>query len=249
MSEAPAAILKDAPPADLPLSVLLFSAAMSQRIALREFADQLGIGALSLRQFISGQTQRPRSRTLEVLADALGMTVEEVRYRASLHPTAAPPFAEWLKSRMNGSFSRAKLTRETRISDGALRNYLSGQTLPDSDQAQRLAEILNVDPLELAQVLVADQTVRSGGETIPAPEAAEEDNQTAAIAVDAAQSVTSGLNGIEDTVAGYRSGYGNRESIVSLNSEEEHLVTLWRQLHPQGRRATLIYIAGLLVEG
>jgi hypothetical protein len=26
------------------------------------------------------------------------------------------------------------------------------------------------------------------------------------------------------------------------------LINLWRQLHPQARRATLIYIAGLLTE-
>lgn len=249
MSEVPAAVLKDAPPAELPLSVLLFSAAMSQHLALREFAEQLGIGALSLRQFISGQTQRPRSRTLEVLAEALGMSVEEVRYRASLHPMAAPLFADWLKSKMDGSFSRARLTRETRISDGALRNYLSGQTLPDSDQAQRLAEILHVDPLELAKVLVADQTVRSGGETIAVAETESERERGSGLFTEAPPLSMPGVNGLEETASGYRVGYGGRETIGGLNTEEEHLITLWRQMHPQGRRATLIYIAGLLVEG
>jgi hypothetical protein len=32
-------------------------------------------------------------------------------------------------------------------------------------------------------------------------------------------------------------------------SEEERLLRLWRQLHPQGRRATFSYIADLLAEG
>jgi hypothetical protein len=36
---------------------------------------------------------------------------------------------------------------------------------------------------------------------------------------------------------------------MAATGEEEHLLALWRQMHPQGRRATLIYIAGLLAEG
>ncbi len=249
MSEAPTVVLKAVPPPDLPLSVLLFNAAMSQNIALSEFAKQLGIGPLSLRQFIAGQTQRPRSRTLEILASALGMSVDEVRRRASLRPTSAPSFAEWLKSHMNGTFSRAKLTRETRISDGALRNYLSGQTLPDSDQARRLSEILNVDSLELAKVLVADQTVRGGGETEPLLELSA-DGTGGPMPMDGS---VNGLAAVDDTyyedATAQRTGQLARGLITTLSSEEEHLLTLWRQLHPQGRRATLIYIAGLLAEG
>jgi transcriptional regulator with XRE-family HTH domain len=238
MSEAPAAVLNDAPPADLPLSVLLFHAAMNQEIAISEFAKQLGIGPLSLRQFISGQTQRPRSRTLEILADALDMSVEDVRYRASLQPTSAPRFAEWLKSFMDsGNLSRARLTRETSISDGALRNYLSGQTLPDADQAQRLAQTLGVEPLDMAKVLVADQTVRSGGTTAPAPAA-----ETAA-----AESGAGGEPG--DSLSG--DGFADERFVARgpALSEEERLLRLWRQLHPQGRRATFSYIADLLAEG
>ncbi len=236
MSEAPAAAMNDAPPADLPLSVLLFHAAMNQEIAISEFAKQLGIGPLSLRQFISGQTQRPRSRTLEILAEALDMSVEDVRYRSSLLPTSAPRFAEWLKSHMDsGNLSRARLTRETSISDGALRNYLSGQTLPDADQAQRLSETLGVEPLDVAKVLVADQTVRSGGTTAPAPV-----EETAAAESGGESGDGMGGDGVAD------------ERFVVRGpalSEEERLLRLWRQLHPQGRRATFSYIADLLAEG
>lgn len=246
MSEAPTAVLKDVPPADLPLSVLLFTAAMNQEIALSEFAKQLGIGALSLRQFISGQTQRPRSRTLEVLAQALDMSVDEVRRRAALRPTTAPLFADWFKAQMNGRFSRARLTNETGISDGALRNYLSGRTLPDADQAQRLADVLDVEPLELAKVLVADQTVRAGGETV-APAAPSAD-ATSLAGSEGAQQFPQGDGSSDDAFAGARGG-GSMAGATSSSNEEEHLLLLWRQMHPQGRRATLIYIAGLLAEG
>jgi transcriptional regulator with XRE-family HTH domain len=251
MSEASTAEKKETPPADLPLSVLLFKAAMDQEIALSKFAEQLNIGALSLRQFISGQTQRPRSRTLEVLAEALGMSVDEVRHRSSLRPISAPSFSEWLKERMNNadsSFSRARLTRETRISDGALRNYLSGQTLPDADQAQRLARIFDVDSLELAQVLVADQTVRAGGETIPAPEE-ETDEEDDVLAVGAGQMYGEDAGPESMLEDGVSPVFGATGSINSLNPDEERLLLLWRQMHPQGRRATMTYIASLLVEG
>jgi hypothetical protein len=168
------------------------------------------------------------------------MSIDEIRRRAALDPTEAPRFADWLRERMNGTFSRARLTRETRISDGALRNYLAGQTLPDTDQAQRIAEILDVEPLELAKVLVADHTVRAGGTTIAAPENIYD---------------TSGTNGRdarqEDHAAETAStpALPGRTAPSSIGGDEEQLLYLWRQLHPQGRRATLNYIASLLVEG
>lgn len=252
MSEASTAVLYDASPASLPLSVMLFHAAMSQEIAISEFAERLGIGALSLRQFISGQTQRPRGRTLELIANALSISVEEARERTTLRPTSAPRFADWLDERMHEDrYSRAKLTRETRISDGALRNYLSGQTLPDADQAQRLAQALDVDSLELAKVLVADQTVRSGGETIPPP---PEPVPLPTEPLPPVSEAAMPTNNVEEDVeaeppALRRLSRINRMTTAEIMVDEEHLLNLWRQLHPQGRRATLIYIAGLLAEG
>jgi transcriptional regulator with XRE-family HTH domain len=240
MSEAPATLLKEPPPADLPLSVLLFYTAMCQKVALSEFAKQLGIGPLSLRQFISGQAQRPRGRTLELLAKALGMSVEEVRRRTNMRLASAPRFNDWIKEKMDGRFSRARLTRETGISDGALRNYLSGQTLPDSNQAQRLAETLDADSLEMAKVLVADHIVRNGGQTLP-------------------PSATDGMPYSSGAVSPSNSGAGGEVSSSAQRSllatqgaisagGEEQLLMLWRKLHPQGRRATLNYIAALLAE-
>ncbi len=248
MSEASTAVLCDASLSGLPLSTLLFYTAMQQEIAIGDFAEQLGIGALSLRQFIAGQTRRPRGRTLELIAQALGISVEEARERTTFRPTAAPRFADWLKEQMEikGRFSRARLTRETGISDGALRNYLSGQTLPDADQAQRLCYTLNVNPLELAKILVADQTVRAGGQTVSSTtDGVQPDAED--VAAQAVSSMDAAMD--EEPIAPQSFNRNNRFMPASFASEEEHLLHLWHQLHPQGRRATLIYIAGLLAEG
>lgn len=239
MNETAVASSQDAIPDDLPLSVLLFYTAMCQNISLSEFAKNLGIGALSLRQFISGQAQRPRGRTLELLAKALDMPVEEVRHRTTLRPTSAPRFSDWIKGKMEGRFSRARLTRETRISDGALRNYISGQTLPDSDQAQRLAETLHIDPLELAKVLVANHLVRGGGQTEPDP--------LLSFGASSGMGSSAETGDIHDVAAFANRGLAMQGASTPTTSEE-HLVTLWRKLHPQGRRATLNYIAALLAE-
>lgn len=217
-------------PERTPLSVLLYHEAMSRNQSLSSFATELDIGAISLRQFILGKTQRPRQKTLELIGEALSMPVDEVRRRMGYLPEAAPPFGEWLDGRMKaqGKVSRARLTRETKISDGALRNYLSGQTLPDADQAQRLAEVLAVAPLEVARVVVANEVVQKGGEVAPpSPEQPAADEDASDGAAFAAPSAGLSLGGSYD---------------------ETQLLGLWRQLHPQARRATLGYIAMLLAE-
>jgi transcriptional regulator with XRE-family HTH domain len=217
-----------------PLSVLLYHAAMNRNESLSTFADELDIGAISLRQFILGKTQRPRQKTLEIIGQALGMPVEEVRQRMNYLPEAAPGFGEWLDQQMKakGKVSRAWLTRETKISDGALRNYLSGQTLPDSDQAQRLAEVLEVPPLDVARVIVANEVLQKGGELAPASaEAAPaSDDEAATTTEDAAAAPTLAA------------------PLAGGSHDEAQILGLWRQLHPQARRATLGYIAMLLAE-
>lgn len=227
-----------------PLSVLLYHAAMSHNQSLSSFAEQLDIGAISLRQFILGKTQRPRQKTLEIIGEALGLEVEEVRRRMSLLPEAAPVFGEWLDSQMKakGKLSRAKLTRETKISDGALRNYLSGQTLPDADQAQRLAEVLEVEPLEVARVVVANEVTQKGGEVAPAGShtEAEAAEPTASDDGALAMGVATALPSLSLPSLG--------GSVSASSYDEAQLIGLWRQLHPQARRATLSYIAMLLAE-
>lgn len=224
-------------PERTPLSVLLYHAAMTRNRSLSSFADELDIGAISLRQFILGKTQRPRQKTLEIIGEALGLPVEEVRKRMNYLPEAAPRFGDWLDAHMKGKFSRAKLTRETKISDGALRNYLSGQTLPDSDQAQRLAEVLEIEPLEVARVIVANEVSQKGGEVAPAGSSSD----------DGAAEEATPVETDESAALGFASNAGLAIT-PSGTYEEAQILGLWRQLHPQARRATLSYIAMLLAE-
>lgn len=219
-------------PERTPLSVMLFHAAMTSDKSISEYAEELGIGAISLRQFLEGNTQRPRQKTLELIGGQLGMSVEEVRRRMGIPPEAAPSFGDWLEASMKrGDFSRAKLTRETKISDGALRNYLSNRTMPDSDQAQRLAEVLGAEPLEVARVIVASTITQNGG-TLAAPEAEADDAGPADSEAPAESAPAAAANGLA----------------TPGSPDEGALLTLWRQLHPQGRRATFSYIAMLLAE-
>lgn len=218
----------------LPLSVLLFHAAMARQQSLSEFAKLLDVGPISLRQFILGKTQRPRTATLEKIGQILNLEVDEVRQRMDLLPETSPQFGDWLGGKMTGRFSRARLTKETKISDGALRNYLANQTLPDSDQAQRLAEALDANPIEIAQIIVANQVVESGGVTAPPSAPADEESAEASDG-----KVTGGLT--EEAAAS--------SPARGSTYDEDQVLNLWRRLHPQGRRATLQYIAGLLVEG
>jgi hypothetical protein len=230
-------------PEKLPLSVLLFHAAMNRNLSISDFAETLGVGPISLRQFILGKTQRPRQKTIDLIGQILDMSSDEVRRRMDLPPEAAPKFSEWLEAQIEGRFSRAKLTRETKISDGALRNYLSGQTLPDSDQAQRLVEALDIDSLQLAGMIVANQVAESGG-FIAEPEAPAD--------VDAPP-VSAPTAGVDPTavapVAAEALAAPAPAAAHHASPDEDHVLSLWRRLHPQGRRATVQYIATLLAEG
>lgn len=227
-----------------PLSVLLFHAAMQNGQSISDFAETLHIGAISLRQFINGNSQRPRQKTLELIGSALHMPVAEVRERMQILPEAAPEFGDWLRAQMDASrFSRARLTRETRISDGALRNYLSGQTLPDTDQARRLAEVLDVPPYEIARVIVANTVVQHGGAVAPAAPPTEERTAVPEAPYTAAEAQHPGT----PVVQGFAPVPATPASLTP-SSDELALLGLWRQLHPQARRATLNYIAMLLAE-
>ncbi|NNJ10441.1 transcriptional regulator [Chloroflexales bacterium ZM16-3] len=234
-------------PEKLPLSVLLFHAAMERDLSISDFAEALGVGPISLRQFILGKTQRPRQKTIDLIGETLSIPSDDVRRRMDLLPEAAPKFNEWLEAQIEGRFSRAKLTRETKISDGALRNYLSGQTLPDSDQARRLVEVLQVDGLQLAGLIVSNQVVESGGAVAEpdAPAALEAPPVSAPTLI--GESVTMSPVSAEAPAALATASVA--APLPASGSDEDHLLLLWRRLHPQGRRATVQYIATLLAEG
>lgn len=223
-------------PEKAPLSVLLFHAAMTGGKSISDFAEQLDIGAISLRQFIEGNTQRPRTKTLELIGGALDLPLEEVRRHMGYSPEATPSFGEWLESHMKqAGYSRAKLTRDTQISDGALRNYLANKTRPDSDQAQRIAQVLQADSYEVAHVIVASTVAENGGALAQA-EAGEAPSMSA-----------EGESG-EVELAGISAEFAASAGASANGTDEGALLSLWRQLHPQGRRATLSYIAMLLAE-
>jgi transcriptional regulator with XRE-family HTH domain len=224
---------------DVPLAVLLFYAAMERNQSVSEFADVVGIGAISLRQLIKGETHRPRTQSLERISAALHMPTAELRRRLELAVEARPDFAAWMQARMKGRFSRAKLGQLVQISDGAMRNYLTGRSLPDADQAQRLAAALDVPSLDMARILVANQIVRSGG-TVESP-------QQPAVPVSTTpqpqvRDMSEPPAALPDVSVPYAA------PMIAAGVDEERLLALWRRLHPQARRATQLYIAGLLAE-
>ncbi|RRR77559.1 MAG: XRE family transcriptional regulator [Candidatus Viridilinea halotolerans] len=214
-------------PAQVSLSVMLFYEAMLRQQSISKFATDLDVGTLSLRQLILGKTKSPRQKTLETLGKIFGLTLEEVHVRMALRPYQAPLFSTWLEQQMKPRFNRLRLVKTAQISDGALRNYLKGQTLPDADQAHRLALALDVHPLEMASIIVANQIVEAGGELDPPPPPPVEDEVSAEAMLGAE------VAAMPATPSGH---------------DESQLLALWRQLHPQARRATLGYIAMLLAE-
>ncbi len=220
----------------LPLSVMLFHVAMERRESLNTFAGFIGVGTISLRQFILGKTQRPRQKTVDNICEILNISEDDVRQRMDLLPQAAPIFSDWLHDQIKQWGTRSKLARQTGISDGALRNYLDGRTLPDADQAMRLAEVLQIDSLQMANMVVANHVLENGG-TLASPVVADVQPTALEDLADANDAASSDLVGTSTSLP------------IGLSSDEDHLVTLWRKLHPQGRRATVQYIATLLAEG
>ena len=218
----------------VPLSVMLFHAAMERSQSLSAFANELQVGTTSLRQLILGKTQNPRQKTLNSIGQLLNLSTDELNRRMDLGLEATPEFREWLKAQMAGRFNRSRLAKETNISIGALSNYLEGKTLPDSDHAGALAQTLGAPMLEVARTIVANLVVDAGGVTVPA----EAELVSAEASMDKQPPVTE--SSVEAT-----SALGNTP-VASY--DELQLLGLWRQLHPQGRRATLSYIAMLLAE-
>jgi transcriptional regulator with XRE-family HTH domain len=234
----------------MPLSVLLFHAAMQRRMSLADFAAVLGLSVATLRSYLfeAGSRSRMRSKTVEQMAEILNIPANEVRERAELLPYTEQLFSEWLKAHMQGRFTRASLCTATKISDSAMKNYLNGQTTPDPDNAIRLAEVLGADSLTVARLIVASELRQRGVELPSAP------HREQAVPVEpmpepkpepAPIPASTTVDGATPTP---KSDTVIDEAIINAYTEQR-LLNLWRRLHPQGRRATLTYIASLLAEG
>lgn len=228
----------------MPLSVLLFHAAMQRRTSLADFAGTLGLSVATLRSYLfeAGARSRMRSKTVEQMAEVLNMPVSEVRERSELLPYAGQTFGEWLKAQMQGRFTRASLCTATKISDSAMKNYINGQTTPDPDNAMKLAEVLGADSLEVARLIIATELSHRGVALPPAPSYEPASAATPA-AVDSAPA-SAPANAVATPVVDAMTD----EAVINAYTEQR-LLNLWRRLHPQGRRATLTYIASLLAEG
>lgn len=227
----------------MPLSVLLFHTAMQRRTSLADFARMLGLSVATLRSYLfeAGARSRMRSKTVERMAEVLNMPASEVRERSELLPYAGQTFGEWLKEQMQGRFTRASLCTATKISDSAMKNYINGQTTPDPDNAMKLAEVLGADSLEVARLIIATELSQRGVALPPAP--SHEAETTVALAAAAPTPVVASPNSVDAPVA---DSVADEASIHAY--AEQKLLNLWRRLHPQGRRATLTYMASLLVE-
>ncbi len=231
-----------------PLAVLLFHAAMQRRMSLADFAANLHLSVATLRSYLfeTGKRSRIRNKTVERIAEVLHMSPDEVRERAELLPYAGQAFSEWLKQQMQGRFTRARLCAETKISDSAMKNYLNGHTTPDPDNAMKLAEVLGADPLEMARLVVATE-LSQRGVTLPPPPppvVAPEVSPAPAQPVETKASTPAPVAEAPATPTADGISY---DAIITAYSEQR-LLNLWRRLHPQGRRATLTYIASLLAE-
>lgn len=235
------------PDQKMPLAVLLFHAAMQRRMSLADFAANLHLSVATLRSYLfeTGKRSRIRNKTVEQMAEVLHMSPDEIRERAELLPYAGQAFSEWLKQQMQGRFTRARLCAETKISDSAMKNYLNGHTTPDPDNAMKLAEVLGADPLEMARLIVATELSQRGVTLPPPPTAvAAEVSPAPAQLVEAKVSTPAP---VAEAPATPTADGISHDAIITAYSEQR-LLNLWRRLHPQGRRATLTYIASLLAE-
>jgi transcriptional regulator with XRE-family HTH domain len=236
------------PDQEMPLAVLLFHAAMQRRMSLADFAANLHLSVATLRSYLfeSGKRSRIRNKTVEQMAKVLHMSPDEVRERAELLPCGGQTFSEWLKQQMQGRFTRARLCAETKISDSAMKNYLNGHTTPDPDNAMKLAEVLGADPLEMARLIVATE-LSQRGVTLPPPPPTTVAAEVSPAPAQPVEAKVSASAPVSEAPATPPADGLNAEAIITAYSEQR-LLNLWRRLHPQGRRATLTYIASLLAE-
>ena len=138
---------------DLSLPVRIFRAAMEQQRSLVDYAQSLDISAASLLAIITAQLDHVEPDVLHGLADLY----QQSRETLGDHVSVSPPqesFAAWLKRNMEG-ISQLALRTRAQLDFKTLKQFLNGNMLPDSDQAERLARALYIDRTEIARVVTA----------------------------------------------------------------------------------------------
>jgi hypothetical protein len=165
------------------VGTLLFKTMMADNFDIASSAVRMGIESNTLRQFIENRTTRPRSKTLVAIAERLGIKSNELQALILNKPKRRERFDVWLNAQLtsgnvfpmpDGPPERDKkliglIARRSGIGSQSLCNYLLGLTLPDTDQAMRLADVLMPGDVvaaitEMAEVVVSDMVIRAGGE-------------------------------------------------------------------------------------
>lgn len=146
-------------PAAFPLPARIFHAAMQRRVSLDAYAATLAIPGDTLRAMLTAQADQLPPEVVTSLAAAHGQRAD-----TSLAPPIAgadvEPFSAWLERQMEG-VPQASLRTRAQLEPRLLRAFLSGKSLPDADQAERLARALYVDSAEMARIIVADMIRRT----------------------------------------------------------------------------------------
>jgi hypothetical protein len=144
---------------DFPLPARIFHTAMQRQLSLDAYAATLDVPAEAMRALVAAHAEQLAPEIISQLAAAHGQQAE-----AGLAPlaeaTAVEPFHAWLGRHMEG-VSQTALRRRAQLDAPLLRAFLSGKSLPDAEQAERIARALYIDSAEMARIIVADMARRA----------------------------------------------------------------------------------------
>ena len=146
-------------PAAYPLPARIFHAAMQRQLSLDAYAATLAVPGDTLRTMLTAQADQLPLEVVTGLAVAHGQQADTRPSQPALLADAEP-FSSWLERQMEG-VTQASLRTRTQLEPRLLRAFLNGKSLPDADQAERLARALYLDSAEMAGVIVADMLRRT----------------------------------------------------------------------------------------
>lgn len=145
---------------DLALPVRLYAMAMERAMSLAEFAHVVDATAKQMRALFIDPAAPEHTALLQRLA--LMLREEPASLLANnTQPSASESFASWL-IRQRQDMPIATLRSTARIGAGTLLRLRSGESLPDTDQAERLNQVLGTNREEFAHIVLADMVRREG---------------------------------------------------------------------------------------